>query len=573
MSVDTKETKPGAHIASSEQSEPINDERPNAEAQAGIQAIEATTMAWTKTALIIAYIMIWLIYFVETMLAGVTAAFTPYVTSAFALHSLTPTVSILSSVIGGVVNLTIAKIIDVFGRPHGFFVVACLGILGLIIMAACNSVEAYAAAMIFYTVGNNGVQYILSVFVADTTKLKNRGLMQALMNSASLITGWIAGPIAEGYLGGPGWRWGFGMFSILVPVVTLPLFGLLMDNYRKAKRMGLITPRDSARSRTPWQSFAHYCREFDAVGLLLLSAGVALFLLPFNLYAFQGRGWGSALVISMLVVGIVLMFAFVAWERFFAPVSLIPYKLLKDRTVAGACLLCTCLFMSYFAWNSYFGSYLQVVQGLSVKHASYVAQSYTVLSVLVAISVGYLIHRTGYFKTISLVVGIPLSVLGQGLLIHFRAPGNVGYIVMCHMFISFSQGLLVITNEIAILAAGTHENVATSIALVSIFGSIGSAIGLTVASSIWQDIIPKKLMEYLPAEELPNLFMIYGDITTQLSYPEGSPTRIAIQRAYGDAMLRILAASLGVWVLGAAGVLLWKNINVKNIKQAKGQVW
>lgn len=80
-------------------------------------------------------------------------------------------------------------------------------------------------------------------------------------------------------------------------------------------------------------------------------------------------------------------------------------------------------------------------------------------------------------------------------------------------------------------------------------------------------------MEYLPAEDMPNLLMIYGDITTQLSFPEGSPTRLAIQRAYGDAMLRLLGASLGIWILGAAGVLLWKNINVKNIKQSKGQVW
>ncbi|KAF2258812.1 transferase family protein [Lojkania enalia] len=573
MSAVPEDAKPGAYVASSEHSagSPVNDERPDADAQAGVQDIEATTLVWSKTALIVAYIILWIIYFVETMLTGVTIALGPYVTSAFALHSLTPTVYILSGVIGGVTNLTIAKIIDVFGRSHGFLFCLCLGTVGLIMMAACNGVEAYAAAMIFHTVGNNGVQYIMSVFIADTTKLRNRGLMQALMNSASLVTCWLAGPVSEGFLNGPGWRWCFGMFSILVPFATLPLFGLLTNNYLKAKRMGLVPVRTS--SRNFMQSFIHYCREFDAVGLLLLSAGVALFLLPFNLYAFQGRGWGSPLVISMLVVGIVLMLAFVVWEKFFAPVSFIPYKLLLDRTVLGACLLCTCLFMSYYVWNSYFGSFLQVVQGLSVQNASYVNQSYTVLSVLVAVSVGYLIHRTGYFKTISLIAGIPLSILGQGLMIHFRSPGNVGYIVMCQIFISISQGILVITDEIAILAAGSHEHVAVSLAIVSIFGSIGGAIGMTIASSIWQDIIPKRLMEYLPAEDLPNLLFIYGDIETQLAYPEGSPTRLAIQHAYGDAMLRLLAASTAIWVVGTVGVLLWRNINVIGIKQAKGHVW
>lgn len=578
MSADAHEAKFGTSQVNSAQlstGSPTDDEssdtHPDAHAQAGVQAIEATTLVWTKTSLIIAYVMLWLIYFVESLLSGTAAALLPYVTSAFSMHSLTPTVSILSSVIGGVTNLTIAKIIDVFGRPPGLLVCLTLGVAGLIMMAACNNVEAYAAAMIFHTVGNNGIQYIMSVFIADTTKLKNRGLVQALMNTTSLITGWIAGPVAQGYLDGPGWRWAFGMFCILVPVVTLPLYGLLLSNYLKAKRLRLIPLIPSGRNVL--QSILHYSREFDAIGLVLLSAGVGLFLLPFNLYTTQGRGWSSPLVVSMLVIGIVLMIVFVVWEKFFAPVCFLPYKLLQDRTVFGACLLCTCLFASYLVWNSYFGSYLQVVQGLNVTHTSYVIQSFTVVNVLVAISAGYIIHRTGNFKLISIVVGLPLSILGQGLMIHFRAPGNIGYIVMSFLFISISQGLLIITDEIAILSAGSHEHVAAMIAIVSIFGSIGSAIGYTIAASVWTDVIPKRLMEYLPEQDLPNLVMIYSDIMTQLSFPMGSPTRLAIQHAYEDAMLRLLAIGTGIWVIGAVGIFMWRNINVKNIQQAKGNVW
>jgi MFS family permease len=578
MSAGAEGTKSGGpQVVSSEHStnspfgDDNHDEHPDHDAQAGVQAIEATTMAWTKTSLIVAYIMLWLIYFVETLLSGTANALLPYVTSAFAAHSLTPTVSILSSVIGGVTNLTIAKVIDVFGRPPGLLFCLGLGTIGLIMMAACNGVEAYAAAMIFHTVGNNGIQYIMSVFIADTTKLENRGLMQALMNTTALITGWIAGPVAQGYLDGPGWRWAFGMFCILVPVVVLPLYGLLLSNYLKAKRLGLVPDRTSGRNAL--QSIMHYSREFDAVGLVLLSAGVGLFLLPFNLYTTQGRGWSSPLVVSMLVVGIVLMILFVIWERFFAPICFLPYRLLQDRTVFGACLLCTCLFASYFVWNSYFGSYLQVVQGLSVTHASYVSQSFTVLNVLVALSAGYVIHRTGHFKLISIVVGLPLSILGQGLMIHFLAPGNIGYIVMCFLFISISQGLLIITDEIAILSAGSHEHVASMLAIVSIFGNIGGAIGYTIAASVWTDVLPKQMMQYLPAEDLPNLIMIYSDITVQLSFPMGSPTRRAIQRAYEDAFTKLLAIGTGIWVLGAVGIFLWRNINVKNVKQSKGHVW
>jgi MFS family permease len=400
----------------------------NSDAQPGVQTIEAVTVAWTNTALAVAYVMIWLIYFVEGTLSGTNAALSPYVTSAFAQHSLTPTVGILSSVIGGVTNLTLAKVLDVFGRPQGYFLCIVIATVGLVMMAACTNVEAYAAAQVFYTVGNNGIQYSLSVFVADTSSLRNRGLMQAFATSPNLITCWLAGPISSAFLKGAGWRWCYGAFSIIVPAFTLPLLGLFVYNYFKAKKQGLVM---SKSQRNAWQSLLYYCREFDAIGLVLLSAGVALFLLPFNLYTLQEKGWRAPLIICLLVFGIVLMITFAIWEKFFAPVKFIPYSLLVDRTVLGACFLSTALFLSYFCWNSFFSSFLQVVADLSIAEASYVVQAYTVGTCVSAIGVGLVIRYTGRFKPACLYFGIPLSILGLGLMIKFRQPGvAVGYLVM-----------------------------------------------------------------------------------------------------------------------------------------------
>ena len=554
-------------------SDPDGDESiVDAHAQPGVQNIEAVTVAWTTTALIVAYVMIWLTYFVEGMLSGTAAALAPYVTSAFAQHSLTPTVGILSSVIGGVTNLTLAKILDVFGRPQGYLFCIFLATVGLIMMAACNNVEAYAAAQVFYTVGNNGLQYSLSVFVADTSSLRNRGLMQAFATSPNLITCWLAGPISSAYLKGSGWRWCFGTFTIIIPAITLPLFGLLSYNYYKAKKQGLVPERES--QRTVWQSFLYYCREFDAVGLILLSAGVALFLLPFNLYTIQAKGWRSPLIICLLVFGIVLMIFFAVWERFFAPVTFIPYSLLLDRTVFGACILSATLFLSYYCWISYFSSFLQVVNNLSVTDASYVVQVYTVGSVLCSLAVGLLIHYVGRYKPVCLYFGIPLSILGLGLMINFRRPdGNVGYIVMCQIFISFAAGTIIICDEIAIMAAASHQQIAVVLAVLGMFGNIGGAIGLTVAAAIWQGVLPKKLAEYLPPSELQNLPTIYEDITVQLSYAVGSPARIAIQHAYGDAQMMMLIAGTAVWAVGIVAVVMWRDIRIIGIKQTKGHVF
>jgi MFS family permease len=182
------------------------------QAQPGIQNIEAVTMIWSTSALIAAYTMIWLIYFIEGLVMGTQTALTPYITSAFASHSLTPTISIVSYIIGSVTNFAIAKILDIFGRPQGFLLCIILASLGMVMMASCKHVEAYAAALVFYTVVNTGLQYTLSVFVADTSSLRNRGLMVAFSTSQNMVTCWLGGPVGNAFLKGS------ALWTLLVPV-------------------------------------------------------------------------------------------------------------------------------------------------------------------------------------------------------------------------------------------------------------------------------------------------------------------------------------------------------------------
>lgn len=78
---------------------------------------------------------------------------TPFVTSAFSAHSLTAATSIMSSLIGGLFKLSLAKILDIWGRPQGFAAMTFLLVIGLIMMAVCQNVQTYAAAQVFYWVG------------------------------------------------------------------------------------------------------------------------------------------------------------------------------------------------------------------------------------------------------------------------------------------------------------------------------------------------------------------------------------------------------------------------------------
>ena len=143
---------------------------------------------------------------------------------------------------------------------------------------------------------------------------------------------------------------------------------------------------------------------------------------------------------------------------------------------------------------------------------------------------------------------------------------------MCQIFIALAGGAIVITEQLAAMAATSHQYVAVVLAVEGMFSSIGGAIGSTVAAAMWTGIFPKRLRRYLPEATRGDYLSIYEDITVQLSYPVGSPTRDAINRAYGDSQKWMLVASTAVLVIAIGAVLMWRDINVKNYKQVKGRV-
>ncbi|KXG46759.1 Major facilitator superfamily domain, general substrate transporter [Penicillium griseofulvum] len=538
------------------------------EAQAGVKGVQAAAAVWSKSHLILAYAIIWFIYFVTSIQEVVIRSLNPYVTSAFMLHSLTAATSIMANIIGGLSKIPLAKILDSWGRPQGMSLMLFIWVVGFIMMAACNNVQTYAAAQVFSSVGSQGVSYCLTVFISDTSALKNRALMLSFATSPYIITTWIGGPISQSVLEGPGWRWGFGIFTIFVPLVVAPLCILFFWNQRKAKKMGLLAP---SRGPLTLSTVKQYCIDVDLIGIILLAGGMALFLLPFSLWSYQKDLWRSAMIICMIIFGGILLIVFAIYERFWAPVTFIPFNLLMDRTVFFGGLMFIFEFMNSMIWGSYFSSMLQVVWGLDVTEASYVSAIYRVGSCLFCLLVGFLIRWTGRFKWLAVYFSFPLMILGVGLMIKFRQPdAGIGYICMTQIFVAFAGGTTVICGELAMMAPSDHQHIAVILAMLNLFGSIGSAIGSTVSAAIWTSEFPKALAKYVPAEV--NVAKVYSDITAQLSYEWGSPARNAIARAYGDAQQYMLITSVCMLVVAWGCSAMWRDIKIKDLKQVKGRV-
>lgn len=184
-----------------------------------------------------------------------------YVTSDFESHSLLNVIYIVADAMTAAVYIPTAKVMDVFGRAEGYLMMTVFATLGLVLMAVCNNLPTFCAAYVFYSIGFGGMTYCVDVITADISKLKNRALAYAFTSSPYIITAFAGPKAAEGFYEKISWRWAFGAFSIIFPVVAAPLFFILKSNLKKAKASGLLVKEPSGR--TPLQSLWFYVQEFD----------------------------------------------------------------------------------------------------------------------------------------------------------------------------------------------------------------------------------------------------------------------------------------------------------------------
>ena len=215
----------------------------------------------------------YLVSFVDAVLVSVQSSLSPYVTSAFQSHGLLTSVSIVSTILSGCTRLTLAKIIDIWGRVMGFVFMLLIVVIGMIMKATCQNIETYFGAHTLYWTGHIGMMYVVDVMLSDMTTLKNRMIMFGI-NGTPTIASTFAGPkIANLFYDNLNFRWAFGSFAIIIAGVSLPVALNMMIMERKAAKIGVLQKEKSGR--TWYQSILHYTIELDSnyIPLPLSSGG------------------------------------------------------------------------------------------------------------------------------------------------------------------------------------------------------------------------------------------------------------------------------------------------------------
>ncbi|PQK12363.1 hypothetical protein BB8028_0003g09800 [Beauveria bassiana] len=527
----------------------------------GVRKMEQVTRTWKPATILVVWIGMMLLAVALSLDSLTVSSYQPYALSEFKSHSMLPAISTIQNILTAATKPIVAKIADASGRAEALSVSLVSIVLGFAINAASRNMGTMAAGHVFYSFGQVGIVFLQQILAADTTTLENRSVFGALLYSPPIFTAWIGGPMVQALVPAH-WRWGYAIWVIVVPVVSIPL---LVSIWRY----------QSTREKTPEDSVADSVivklAQADLPGLLLFVTGLVLLLLPMTLAARYDNGWASPLIIVMVVAGTACFTAFVWYEAYEAPYPILPLYLAKSRTVAAACLTEAFFFLSYYLWQPYFYSFLVVVNGLSPKAATNVMTSQAVAAAVAGLAAASVVKFTGNCKWV-IVTGTLVKLVGGGLMMRYtNMDATLAQIVISQIIAGGGFGMMSIVAQTAAQSVAAHQDVANVTMLYETARAIGGAIGNAIAGSIWTRLLLTKLKAHLPRVTESSAIGIRDSLTVATSFAMGSPERVAINQSYTEVMRILLIASIAFLALSFLTSLAIENVNLKAIDEDSAQ--
>ncbi|KAL3463894.1 major facilitator superfamily domain-containing protein [Aspergillus heterothallicus] len=527
----------------------------------GLAELEGIRKNWTLRSLIIIWIAATLMSFVVNLNNHSSSTFIPFATSDFGSAPLLGTIAVVQATIASASLQPLARFADVYGRLEMFLFCVVMATIGNIMAASSQSISVYAGSQVFFVLGLQGITLMIQILAGDSSDLYNRALMNAIPFAPGIITAWSAGPFATSMLT-HSWRWGFGVFAILIPVIAMPLLGSLFFSKTKAARQ---------RKGEGTYHRKNYLRNFlklDPVGLILFAAGLSLLLVPFTLAASSSDRWKATHIIIMLVIGPVSLITFVVWEIWVAKWPLLPLNLLKTRTIIFGVIASIIDYTSLYLVQNYLITYELVAANLSTTTATYVFAIIPFMGAVGQISSGVMVKFAKRYKWI-LVSGYALNILGLGLTYRYiNAHENMAALVVSQIILGFGSGVIN-TMQLGMQASVSQANMAAVTALFTASLGVGSAISGAVGGGVWTELLPRNLGRNLPDEVQSQLPAILGSVVVATSFEWDTPIRNAINKSYHDTFRTMLLIGLILQVFATVAALLVQDFNLKEVEETR----
>jgi len=219
----------------------------------------------------------------------------------------------------------------------------------------------------------------------------------------------------------------------------------------------------------------------DVRGLVLASAG--LLALVWGIVRGNDQGWLSAEIVGALALSLVLLAAFVAWERR-TPAPMLPLRLFRSRAFSATNGVS--LIMNFGIFGSIFllAQFLQTVQGYSAFEAGVRTLPWTLMPMFVAPLAGLYSDRIGSRPL--MFTGLALQATALGWLASVASP-TVAYSSLIVPFILAGIGMALVFAPVSnmILSSVRQSDEGKASGANNAIREVGGTLGVAVLASVF----------------------------------------------------------------------------------------
>ena len=437
-----------------------------------------------------------------------------------------------------VLLVTGGRLGDIFGRRRMFlFGVVVFGLSSLAIGFSPDDTVLVA----FRAVQGIGAAFMMPATLSIITQAfppEQRGTAIGTWAGVSALALAI-GPVVGGFLTEDvSWR---AIFFINPPIAVI------------AVAMTLFATRES-RDETVG-------RRIDFAGIGTLTLGLTALVLA--LVEANTWHWGSARVISLLVVAAIALPAFVIVERRVAT-PMVDFTFFRTRTYVGANVVAFLISFAMFAQFFFLTLYLQNVLHYTPLETGIRFLPSTVLIIITAPLAGRLADRVGSRPLMT----IGLLIVAISLVIESRLTVHSGYGLLLPGFVlmGLGMGLVMSPMSTAAMNAVDRSKAGAASGVLSMTRMVGSTFGVAVMGALVATIGGSKIdssLPHIPAATRTAIVNALGSGGTVGGSHVPARVVAAAKDAFVSALSTGLTVSAAVTLCGAvaAWVLIAKRIN------------
>ncbi|MDQ3102974.1 MAG: MFS transporter [Actinomycetota bacterium] len=355
-----------------------------------------------------------------------------------------------------VLLLTGAALGDRFGRKRMFLIGVGIFTCSSALAALAPSIDALIAARALQGVGAAIVTPLTLTLVSQAFPPERRGAALGIWGGISGL-GVALGPLVGGLIvEGIAWQWVFWV-NVPIGLALLPLASRLLSESHGSDK------------------------ALDLGGLAL--AGAGLFGVTFGIVRGEALGWTNPAVLTSLALGVVLLAAFVRYEKR-TKEPMLPLRFFRSRAFSATQGLSFAMFFGTFGSIFLLAQYFQVAQGYGPLEAGLRTIPWTIMPMFISPVAGALSDRIG---TKSLMVaGLALQAGGLAWMGFVLDPG-VSFSSLIIPFVMAGTGMALIfpTAAAATLAAVRPDEAGKASGANNAIREIGGVMGVAVLASVF----------------------------------------------------------------------------------------